>query len=131
LTIVKSLLSVALAVGLVVGWDLGTFGVALGFAASETLIGALLVTPYCCRAVGIPFTREIRRAVLPAVAATAPFAVALGAVAPRWSPDSLASLGVTVVVLGLTVLPGWWFWGFTATEKKRFARFVPGLRRFA
>lgn len=125
LTVATGLLSIVLAVVGVATFDLGSLGVAVGFAVSESLIGAFLVTPYCCRALGIPVWREVRESVLPAVVATMPFAVALLAARARFSPASLLALLVLVVALGATVLPGWWFWGFSASEKARFARVLP------
>lgn len=128
LTIATGLLSIGLAVVLVRVWELGSLGVAVGFAASEVVVGLLLVTPYCCRAVEIRIWQEVREAVLPAVAATMPFAIAIGLARHWWSPDSLAELAGLTLALGAAVVPGWWLWGFTSDEKRRFAGILPGVR---
>jgi O-antigen/teichoic acid export membrane protein len=132
LTLLRAILSLLTAVILTGVFELGIVGVAIGFASCEAAVGLFLITPYCCRCVGITVRRELRSSFVPAALATLPFAVALGCAHRiyHFQPENVLEMLSLCGVLIVPLLAGWWFLGFTDEEKQRFARALPLGGRF-
>lgn len=124
-TLLGAVFSVLFGLGLALWTSWGVVGVAIGFAISESLVALLIITPYCCRSVGIRLREELARCLWPAVCATLPFAVLLGVARSIYVPVTIGGMMLLVALLTVPILVGWWLWGFSSNEKARFAAMLP------
>ncbi|MBU0638914.1 MAG: oligosaccharide flippase family protein [Planctomycetes bacterium] len=128
-TIITAVASVLMGLLLATAGDLGVIGVAIGFAVPDVLLALFVITPYCCRNVEISVWKEITGSVVPALVASIPVIAALLVTRAYFEPTSLVGLMAVVGIAVGPALVGWWFWGFSAQEKKRFAAMLPRRRR--
>ncbi|MFQ5423545.1 MAG: lipopolysaccharide biosynthesis protein [Phycisphaerae bacterium] len=125
MTLLAAAMSVTFGLVLTLGFNLGVTGVAIGFAAPDLLIAVFLITPYCCRSVELTVWNELRSALVPAMLATAPFAVLLCVARSYYRPATLSGLLALVLVSSIPIGLGWWCGGLSAEDKLRFIRMIP------
>ena len=129
LTLVTAALSLLAAIILGVVLKMGVVGVAIGFSSSQAAIAIFLITPYCCRCVGMSVWRELSDSLAPALLATLPFVVLLIGARLFFQPDNISGLLGLGIVLVVPLLFGWWFWGFSNEDKLRFVHVLP-MKKF-
>lgn len=126
LRLIEGLGSMAFAIAIHIFFDLGALGVALGYSFSEVFIGLAFVTPYCAFTVGVRFRDEIRRSVLPAIGAVAPFLGTALAIRFWGSPEDAAGLVGAIGLLAVVGVVSIWTIGLQSNERRRV---LAALRR--
>jgi len=101
-------------------YDLGVLGIAIAFCLSDIVFSLVLMTPYCCRIIGISLRHELKYSFVPACCAMIPFLCTVLVFQFIWSPTSYLELFILGILLSVPFCIGCWIWGLTTDEKIRF-----------